>query len=61
MSDLAFREPDAYARVTLHWRLVPDAVRVHLLLQLIHTLPPEQKQELREACEECDDWGRPWD
>jgi hypothetical protein len=53
------REPDAYARVTLHGRLVPDAVRVHLLWQLIQSLGWEQKQALREACEDCDDWGRP--
>jgi hypothetical protein len=56
------QEPDAYDVITLRWLLVPETLKVHLLLHLIHSLSPEQTQELRACCEEdIDDWGNPWD
>jgi len=56
------RDPDPYARVALHWLVVPQAQRIHLLLHLIHSLSLEQKQALREACEEdMPDWGAAWE
>jgi len=56
-----FQEPDAYDAIVVRWSLVSEAVKVHLLLQLIHSLTQEQRQDLREACEDLDDWGDPWD
>ena len=55
------READPYDTIVVRWLLVSDAVKIHLLLQLIHSLTPTQRQELREACEDFEDWDKPWD
>jgi hypothetical protein len=56
-----FQDPDVYEHITLCWVLVPEAVKIHLLLDLISRLTPEQRQDLREACEDFEDWGTPWE
>jgi len=56
------RDPDAYDSIIVRWSLVSEAVKVHLLFNLIHSLTPEQRQELRECCEEdMEGWGAAWD
>jgi hypothetical protein len=55
-------EPDVYDHIALCWVLVPERLKVHLLLHLIHSLSLEQKEELRSCCEEdMDGWQKPWD
>ena len=57
-----FQEPDAYDYIVLRWLLVPEAVRVHLLLHLISSLSLAQKQELRECCEgDMEGWCTAWE
>ena len=57
-----FQAPDPYDAIVMRWLLVPEPVRVHLLLHLIYSLSLEQKQELRECCEEdLEGWGAAWD
>jgi hypothetical protein len=55
-------EPDVYDHIALCWVLVPEKLKVHLLLHLIHSLSLEQKQELRDCCEEdIEGWSQAWD
>ena len=53
---------DVYDHIVLCWVLVPEAVKIHLLLDLIARLSLEQKAELRDCLEEdMEGWGQPWD